>query len=159
MKVQINGQEKDVSASTVAELVEQLGLKGDRVAIELNLNIVPRAKWPETPLKDGDKLEMVHFVGGGADWLVNAHRSVFQILVSLFVGIGIAAIAFGVVDQMAIVRNGGAQAMAENGVALAADGLLSVLLAASAGLVGFVSMIVWFSFKNRRKEQKAFVSR
>lgn len=65
MKVEINGQEKDISASTVADLVEQLGLKGDRVAIELNLNIVPRAKWPETPLKDGDKLELVHFVGGG----------------------------------------------------------------------------------------------
>ena len=45
MKIQINGQDKEVSAATVAELVEQLGLKGDRVAIELNRDIVPRAKW------------------------------------------------------------------------------------------------------------------
>ena len=40
MKIQINGQDKEVSAATVAELVEQLGLKGDRVAIELNRDIV-----------------------------------------------------------------------------------------------------------------------
>lgn len=65
MKLQINGQEKEISASTVADLVDQLGLKGDRVAIELNRDIVPRAKWAETPLHEGDKLEMVHFVGGG----------------------------------------------------------------------------------------------
>ncbi len=65
MKIQINGREKELSASTVAELVEQLGLKGDRVAIELNRDIVPRAKWRETPLHEGDKVEMVHFVGGG----------------------------------------------------------------------------------------------
>ena len=65
MKIQINGQDKEVSVTTVAELVEQLGLKGDRVAIELNRDIVSRAKWAETPLHEGDKLEMVHFVGGG----------------------------------------------------------------------------------------------
>src|ERR1700755_2205676 len=65
MKIQINGQDKEVSAATVAELVEQLGLKGDRVAIELNRDIVSRAKWAETLLHEGDKLEMVHFVGGG----------------------------------------------------------------------------------------------
>jgi thiamine biosynthesis protein ThiS len=67
MKIQINGQEKELSVSTVAELVEQLGLKGDRLAIELNRDIVPRAKWAETPVHEGDKLEMVHFVGGGSD--------------------------------------------------------------------------------------------
>ncbi len=65
MKIQINGQEKEFSVSTVAELVEQLGLKGDRLAIELNRDIVPRAKWADTALQEGDKLEMVHFVGGG----------------------------------------------------------------------------------------------
>jgi sulfur carrier protein len=66
MKIQINGQDKEISASTLAELVEQLGIKGDRVAIELNRDIVPRAKWAETALHDGDKLEMVQFVGGGS---------------------------------------------------------------------------------------------
>jgi sulfur carrier protein len=42
-----------------------MGMKPDRVAVELNRNIVPREHWSETPLSDGDKLEIVHFVGGG----------------------------------------------------------------------------------------------
>ena len=40
-------------------------MKGDRVAVELNREIVSRAQWAETSLKDGDRLEIVHFVGGG----------------------------------------------------------------------------------------------
>jgi thiamine biosynthesis protein ThiS len=40
-------------------------MKGDRVAVELNRQIVSRAQWPETALNDGDHLEIVHFVGGG----------------------------------------------------------------------------------------------
>ena len=40
-------------------------MKGDRVAVELNREIVPRARWIDTSLKDGDRLEIVHFVGGG----------------------------------------------------------------------------------------------
>ena len=47
------------------DLVADLGLKGDRVAIEHNGNIVPRAEWANTGLQDGDRLEIVHFVGGG----------------------------------------------------------------------------------------------
>jgi sulfur carrier protein len=41
-------------------------MKADRVAVELNRDIVPRDRWPETNLKDGDRLEVVHFVGGGS---------------------------------------------------------------------------------------------
>ncbi len=48
-------------------LVAELGIKSDRVAVELNRDIVPRANWADTPLHDGDKLEIVHFVGGGRD--------------------------------------------------------------------------------------------
>ena len=51
---------------TVASLVAELGMKADRVAVELNLEIVPRARWETTSLKQGDKLEVVHFVGGGS---------------------------------------------------------------------------------------------
>jgi sulfur carrier protein len=40
-------------------------MKQDRVAVELNRDIVPRDKWPQTNLSDGDRLEIVHFVGGG----------------------------------------------------------------------------------------------
>ena len=66
MKLLINGDEKTFDAPlTLAALVETLGMKPDRVAIELNRDIVPRGHWPETPLNDGDHLEVVHFVGGG----------------------------------------------------------------------------------------------
>jgi thiamine biosynthesis protein ThiS len=47
------------------ELVSHLGFRADRVAIERNGEIVPRLEWPNTPLADGDRLELVHFVGGG----------------------------------------------------------------------------------------------
>jgi thiamine biosynthesis protein ThiS len=65
MKLTINGEEKDVAAANLGELVAQLGMKPDRVAVELNREIVARDRWPSTPLRDGDKLEIVHFVGGG----------------------------------------------------------------------------------------------
>jgi thiamine biosynthesis protein ThiS len=66
LKLQINGEPRDFpDGLTLAALVEQLGMKPDRVAVELNLEIVPRANWQSTQLKDGDKLEIVHFVGGG----------------------------------------------------------------------------------------------
>ena len=52
---------------TLAALVDVLGMKPDRVAVELNRDIVPRDRWPETQLNDGDRLEVVHFVGGGLD--------------------------------------------------------------------------------------------
>lgn len=66
MKLIINGEEKQFEAiATLAALIEQLGIKGDRVAVELNREIVPRTNWLNTELHDGDKLEIVHFVGGG----------------------------------------------------------------------------------------------
>jgi thiamine biosynthesis protein ThiS len=65
VKLVINGEEKSVGATDVAALVAELGMKGDRVAVELNREIVPRARWAETALHDGDQLEIVHFVGGG----------------------------------------------------------------------------------------------
>jgi len=70
MKLHINGDERtlpDTPASfTLAALVEILGMKVDRVAVELNRDIVPRDRWAETVLHQGDRLEIVHFVGGGA---------------------------------------------------------------------------------------------
>lgn len=70
MKLHINGEERDFSSSpanfTLAALVEMLGMKSDRVAVELNRDIVPRDRWGETRLNEGDWLEVVHFVGGGA---------------------------------------------------------------------------------------------
>jgi sulfur carrier protein len=67
MKVQINGEEREVAEGlTLAGLVEHLGMKADRVAVELNREIVRRERWSQTRLQAGDRLEMVQFVGGGA---------------------------------------------------------------------------------------------
>lgn len=71
MTLHINGEEHAFADSaplaqfTLASLIESLAMKSDRVAVELNREIVPRDRWPQTPLKDGDRLEIVHFVGGG----------------------------------------------------------------------------------------------
>jgi thiazole synthase len=74
MKLVINGNDHSVEGPiTLSGLVEQLGMKADRVAIELNLDIVPRGRWVETQLADGDRLEIVHFVGGGS--LPESHRA------------------------------------------------------------------------------------
>jgi sulfur carrier protein len=67
MKITINGQEQTSAPITLAQLIEQLGMKQDRVAVELNRDIVPRARWTATNLSEGDRLEIVHFVGGGID--------------------------------------------------------------------------------------------
>ena len=66
MKLVINGEEREFDAGlTLAALLDQLALKSDRVAVELNHDIVPRDRWADTILNDADKLEIVHFVGGG----------------------------------------------------------------------------------------------
>lgn len=67
MTLVINGEPRNFPDSlTLSGLVAQLGMKADRVAVELNLEIVPRERWDATTLKDGDRLEIVHFVGGGS---------------------------------------------------------------------------------------------
>jgi len=64
--VQVNGENRETAAgTTVRGLLEQLGLKAGRVAIEYNLQILPRTKWEETQVAAGDRLEIVQFVGGG----------------------------------------------------------------------------------------------
>ena len=66
MNLIINGEGRQFdSALTLSALLERLGMKPDRVAIELNRELVPRERWPRTQLADDDKLEIVHFVGGG----------------------------------------------------------------------------------------------
>ena len=72
MKLHINGEERDFTdvpaGFTLLALVEKLGMKPDRVAVELNRDIVPRERWTETLLNEGDRLEVVHFVGGGCSF-------------------------------------------------------------------------------------------
>lgn len=68
MKLIINGEEREFGAlTTLSDLLGQLGLKPDRVAVELNRDLISRDRWAKTPLSEGDRLEIVHFVGGGID--------------------------------------------------------------------------------------------
>ena len=74
MKLQINGESREFNGPlTLSALVETLGLKPDRVAVELNRSIVAREQWPATDLREGDRLEMVQFVGGGFEGLPGDH--------------------------------------------------------------------------------------
>jgi sulfur carrier protein len=64
--IQLNGDPRQVPEGlSLAALIEWLRLPGDRVAVERNLEIVPRSLWNETPIQAGDRLEVVHLVGGG----------------------------------------------------------------------------------------------
>ena len=66
MKLTINGEPRaDLSAAHLADLVAALGLDARKVAVERNLEIVPRSAYGKTPLADGDRIEIVAFVGGG----------------------------------------------------------------------------------------------
>jgi thiamine biosynthesis protein ThiS len=66
MKVFVNGDEKDFSSEiSLADLITHLDLPGARIAIELNREVVRRSDWDSTMLKDEDRIEIVHFVGGG----------------------------------------------------------------------------------------------
>ncbi|MDE5834467.1 MAG: sulfur carrier protein ThiS [Ruminococcus sp.] len=62
--ITVNGEKMDFSG-TVAELLNVMEYNGKRVAVELNENIVPKAEYENTAVSDGDKLEIVRFVGGG----------------------------------------------------------------------------------------------
>ena len=65
MRIQLNGEAREVEAATVAALVEALALDARKVAVERNLEIVPRSLYLATALADGDRIEIVQFVGGG----------------------------------------------------------------------------------------------
>ncbi len=67
MRLTINGEDRNIeSAGNVAELLGELGIASTKVAVERNLEIVPKTAYGETPLCDGDKFEIVHFIGGGS---------------------------------------------------------------------------------------------
>ncbi|HJQ26734.1 MAG TPA: sulfur carrier protein ThiS [Blastocatellia bacterium] len=67
MTILLNGEAQEIPAdSSVTGLIEALGLAPERLAIEINRRIIRRADWPSTSLAEGDKVEVVHFVGGGA---------------------------------------------------------------------------------------------
>ena len=65
MRISVNGEERETAARDVAALVAELGLDPRKVAVELNLAIVPRSLHAGTVLSEGDRVEVVQFVGGG----------------------------------------------------------------------------------------------
>ena len=66
LTVRLNGEPRRVSAgATIAAMLAELGLNPERVAVERNLEIVPRSTLGEVEVRDGDAFEIVHFVGGG----------------------------------------------------------------------------------------------
>ena len=67
LRVYVNGEARELLEPTsLAELITQLDLPAARIAVELNLAVVRRNDWTSTMLKDEDRIEIVHFVGGGS---------------------------------------------------------------------------------------------
>ena len=66
MRLTVNGQVRDApDRATLAQLLASLGIEAGKVAVERNREIAPRSLWGEIALAEGDRLEIVHFVGGG----------------------------------------------------------------------------------------------
>jgi sulfur carrier protein len=69
MRFTLNGEHRDFSqlaqGTTLEQFIQHLELHPGRIAVEHNGDIIPKTQWPLTVLSDGDKLEVVHFVGGG----------------------------------------------------------------------------------------------
>lgn len=65
MELIINGEARKVSSATLEQLAEELGLANKLVVAEIDGQIIEKDEWPHTDLKEGMKIELVHFVGGG----------------------------------------------------------------------------------------------
>jgi thiamine biosynthesis protein ThiS len=65
MRLTVNGEPREVEVDTVAALVQTLGLDLRKVAVERNLEIVPKSLFDRIGLAEGDQIEIVHFIGGG----------------------------------------------------------------------------------------------
>ena len=65
MELRVNGEDRSFDGCTLHELITSINLNPGRIAVELNGNIVPRSEFGNVELKNGDSLEIVHFVGGG----------------------------------------------------------------------------------------------
>ena len=76
MRIQINGEDREVEENiSLPQLVAVLNLKAEQIAIELNHNLVRRAQWETTLLKVDDRVEIVHFVGGGCSAALHARHT------------------------------------------------------------------------------------
>lgn len=65
IRVVVNGEERTVNVRTVQELLAELGINPKGIAVELNLAVVPKSSYSQTKLNEGDRIEIVHMIGGG----------------------------------------------------------------------------------------------
>lgn len=65
MRLMVNGEHRDIAAMNVADLLTELDFAGSHYAVALNFDVVPRSTWAQTPLKDGDELEIITPRQGG----------------------------------------------------------------------------------------------
>ena len=65
MKIKINGEERMTEGRALSELLEELNIQPGRVAVEVNMKIIRKADYDTHPIKEGDNIEIVNFVGGG----------------------------------------------------------------------------------------------
>ncbi|WP_135467700.1 sulfur carrier protein ThiS [Crenalkalicoccus roseus] len=66
IRITVNGEAREIrAAATLADLLAEIGLDPRKIAVERNLEIVPRSRYAATALAAGDELEIVHFIGGG----------------------------------------------------------------------------------------------
>jgi thiamine biosynthesis protein ThiS len=78
LRVHVNGERKELTNGlSLYNLIEQLELPTQRIAVELNRKVVRKSEWPTTSLNDGDRIEIVHFVGGGSAF-ASSRKSVYS---------------------------------------------------------------------------------
>ncbi len=65
MNIRLNGEVQDISAATVEALIAELGLETRMLAVERNLEVVPKSAYATTVLEENDRIEIVHMIGGG----------------------------------------------------------------------------------------------
>jgi sulfur carrier protein len=65
IEINLNGEPKEVSATSISELLEELGIADKRLAVEYNMEILPKSTHAETCLQANDRVEIVHAIGGG----------------------------------------------------------------------------------------------
>jgi len=75
MRITLNGEPREMAdGHSVASLLADLGIPAERVAVELNLKVVDRQTFPGTPLREGDRVEVIGFIGGGGAYVMNDDR-------------------------------------------------------------------------------------
>jgi len=65
MHIYLNGEERNTDADSISELLVELGMEGRMIAIERNLEVVPKSTDTSAALAEGDRIEIVHMIGGG----------------------------------------------------------------------------------------------